>query len=283
MKYTNKVKKSFLVDKDIAIAAAGPELIRILDHCFLFNHERINKTTKAINLTEEEEDTEWYFSKRKEKKFILALCYSFGSQGGFEEIIKFCNATVEDTKEDNSVPLLYVNALLDSIADILQHFRNDDIKEKLVIDIKQIITSQVDNITDEDIEKLEISQLSSLLEKLKHFGSLSENNDKEMEEMMELKLCHKLLRCPNFERRRQGMGNLVKIVNALENITKPQGHSYRWKNKKQYEWLTLEIFLEWIKNEKLIDYVFGEYSHPEIIRKSGELLQKMCKQGLFSK
>ena len=67
MKYTNKVKKSFLVDKDIAIAAAGPELIRILDHCFLFNHERINKTTKAINLIEEEEDTEWYFSKRKDK------------------------------------------------------------------------------------------------------------------------------------------------------------------------------------------------------------------------
>ena len=181
------------------------------------------------------------------------------------------------------MPLLYVNALLESIEDILKDFGNVDKKESLVSDIKQIIISQVDNITDEEVEKLEISQLNNLLEKLKYFGSFSENNDKEMEEMMELKLCHKLLRCPNFERRRQGMGNLVKIANDLENGNKPQNFSYLRKSKKYYEWLTLEISLEWIKDEKLIDYMFGEYSHPEINRKFGEFLQKMCKQGLFLK
>ena len=77
------------------------------------------------------------------------------------------------------------------------------------------------------------------------------------------------------------MENLVKIGNDLENGNKPQNFSYLRKSKKYYEWLTLEISLEWIKDEKLIDYMFGEYSHPEITRKSGEFLQKMCKQGLF--
>jgi len=67
------VKKAFLVDKDVAIAASGFELIKILDHCFFFKHERIIKTTKAINLTEEEKETEWYFSKKKNERFRLAL------------------------------------------------------------------------------------------------------------------------------------------------------------------------------------------------------------------
>lgn len=188
MKFINKVKKAFLVDTNVAIAAAGFELIKILDLCFFFNNERVNKMKKHINLTDDESDTEWYVSKRKDKLFRQALCYSFGSQGGFHEIINFCNATVEDTQEEISVPLIFVNTLLDSISNILEHFRSDEKKESLVIDIKQIITSQVDNITDDDVEKLEISQLNNLLEKLKHFGSLLENNDKEMEEMMELKL-----------------------------------------------------------------------------------------------
>jgi hypothetical protein len=174
--------------------------------------------------------------------------------------------------------------LLDSISDIIGDFKNDEKKESLLLDIKKIITSQVDNITDDDVEKLEITQLNNLLEKLKHFGSLSENNDKEMEEMMELKLGHKLLRCPIFERRRQGMVNLIKIIEDLE---EDENKATRYvgfrKKKKQYEWLTLEHFLNWIKDQKLIDYVFGEYSHPEIIRKSGELLSKMCQMDLFSK
>lgn len=146
----------------------------------------------------------------------MALCYSFGSQGGFEEIINFCNARVEDTSEETTVPLGYVNALLDSISEILKHFRADDRREALIADIKQIITSQVDNITDEDVESLEISQLTNLLQKLKHFGALSDNDDKEMEEMMELTLYHKLVRCPIFKRKRQGMVSLVNIANELD-------------------------------------------------------------------
>lgn len=58
---------------------------------------------------------------------------------------------------------------------------------------------------------------------------------------------------------------------------------YFRRKKKQYEWLTSEYFLGWIKEQKIIDYVYGEYSHPEIIRKSGELLVKMCKYDLFTK
>lgn len=182
-----KVKKGFLVDRDIAISAAGIELIKIIDHCFNV-HERITKATKSINLTEEEEQTSWYFTKKKDKKFKVALSHAFGSQGGFDAIIKFCTSVPLDTIDEKAVPLAYVNALLDSISEIISEFKDHEKKESLLVEIKKIITSQVDNITDDDVEKLEISQLNNLLEKLKHFGSLSENNDKEMEEMMELKL-----------------------------------------------------------------------------------------------
>jgi hypothetical protein len=191
-------------------------------------------------------------------------------------LIRFCTAIPIDTKEDNTIPLVYVNALLDSIVDIIPDFQNQERKEALLTDIKKVITSQVDNITDEDVEKLETSQLNDLLEKLKLFGSMSENSDKEMEEMMELKLCHKLLRCPIFERRRQGMVNLINIIEALEeDETKNNKNRFYNKKKKQYEWLTIDTFLGWVKSKKIIEYVYGEYSHPEIIRKSGELLQKM--------
>lgn len=83
-----KIKKAYLVNPDIAVAAAGQELIQILDICFM-PHDRIVKCTKSLNLTEEEEDTDWYFTKKKDQKFKIALCYSFGSQKGFQEIIDF--------------------------------------------------------------------------------------------------------------------------------------------------------------------------------------------------
>lgn len=175
-----------------------------------------------------------------------------------------------------------MNALLDSLSDIIGDFKNAEIKESLLGEIKKVIISAVENITDADIETLETSQINNLLEKLKLFGSLSENSDKEQEETLELKLCHKLLRCPKFERRRQGMSNLINIIEALEDENKESKYTYFRKKKKQYEWLKIENFLEWIKTAKIIDYVYGEYSHPEIIRKSGELLEKMCQYRLFT-
>lgn len=280
-----KHKKTFLVDVNVAIAASGAELIQILDSCFR-PYQRITKMPKAVKLEGEESESEWYnpISKKKDQRFKVALWYSFGIQGGFDALIRFCTATPIDTKEDNTIPLVYVNALLDSIVDIIPDFQNQEKKEALLTDIKKVITSQVENITDEDVEKLETSQLNDLLEKLKLFGSMSENSDKEMEEMMELKLCHKLLRCPIFERRRQGMVNLINIIEALEeDETKNNKNRFYNKKKKQYEWLTIDTFLEWVKSQKIIEYVYGEYSHPEIIRKSGELLQKMWQNNLFSK
>lgn len=75
MKYyevNRKIKKGYLVDRDIAISAAGIELIKILDYCFNV-HERISKASKSINLTEEEELTSWYFTKKKDRRFKVAL------------------------------------------------------------------------------------------------------------------------------------------------------------------------------------------------------------------
>ena len=171
--------------------------------------------------------------------------------------------------------MIYVNALLESISEILKDFKNDKKKEAIITEIKKIITSQVENITDEDIEKLETNQLNNLIDKLKFFGSLSDASNKEIEETMELTLSYKLLKCPIFERRRQGMKNLINIIESLEEETKDNKYGYFSRKKKKYEWLTTETFLQWIKDNKIIEYVYGEYSHPEIIRKSGELLDKM--------
>lgn len=182
------------------------------------------------------------------------------------------------------MPLVYVNALLDSISTVLKDFKSDEKRESIVTEIKKIITSQVDSITDAEIEKLETTQLNNLVDKLKFFGSLSDVSNKELEETLELTLSFKLLKCPKFERRRQGMINLINIIESLEeDEDKDDRYSYFRKKKKKYEWLTTQTFLEWIKENKIIEYVFGEYSHPEIIRKSGELLVKMCKYELFSK
>jgi hypothetical protein len=278
-----KHKRTYLVDYNVAIAASGNELIGIIDLCFR-SYPRITKMVKSFKFTVEEENTDWYMNKLKQSKFKVALCYAFGKLGGFDAMMKFCHATPLNTKYDTSIPLVFVNALLESISEIIKDFQNDEVRENLLTEIKKIITSQVENITDEDIEKLETSQLNNLLEKLKLFGSMSETSDKEMEEMMELKLCHKLLRCPIFERRRQGMINMINIIEALEeDETKQHRYAFYAKKKKQYEWLTIDAFLQWVKDQKIIEYVYGEYSHPEIIRKSADLLQKMCLNGLFSK
>ena len=282
MRCINKHKKAFLVDTNVAIAAAGSELIGLLDNCFR-NHPRIVKWNKSIKLEDEESESEWYNSKKKDWKFKVGLSYYFGKNGGFDSLIKFCQAVPEDTTLEKTMPLVYVNALLDSIYDIIGEFNSDQKKEDMLKSIKEIITSQIESLTDEDIEKVETSQLNNLLEKLKFFGGMSELSDKQTEETLELTLCYKLLRWTKFERKRQGMLNLISIIDSLEeDESKGSSYLYMKKKKKKYEWLTSQVFLEWIRDQKIIDYVYGEYSHPEIIRKSGDILWKMWKYQLLS-
>lgn len=181
------------------------------------------------------------------------------------------------------MPLIYVNALLDCISEIISDFKSEVKKEDLLTSIKEIITNQIESLTDEDVEKVETSQLNNLLDKLKYFGGLSETTNKQTEETLELTLCYKLLKWTKFERKRQGMLNLILIIESLEEEeNKGMSYLYMRKKKKKYEWLTSQVFLEWIRDQKIIDYVYGEYSHPEIIRKSGEILCKMWKYQLLS-
>ena len=81
-------KRAHMVDKDIAIAAAGTELILILDYCFR-KHDRMLKVSKPLELTEAENETDWYYSKKKDFQSKTALCHAFGTLGGFEAMIRF--------------------------------------------------------------------------------------------------------------------------------------------------------------------------------------------------
>lgn len=81
-------KRSYIEDNNIAVAAAGTELILILDHCFR-KHDRIQKISKSLELTGEESETNWYFTKSKNSNYRIALCHTFGTLGGFDAIIRF--------------------------------------------------------------------------------------------------------------------------------------------------------------------------------------------------
>lgn len=54
-----------------------------------------------------------------------------------------------------------------------------------------------------------------------------------------------------------------------------------YKGLKAPKWLTAESMKNWIIQEKILDIVFGENTHLEIVKRSGCILKFLAKQGAF--
>lgn len=131
---------------------------------------------------------------------------------------------------------------------------------------------------------LETTNLYKLIDELSIYTRLVETTKSAgIKSLQKLRLdfISKLIKIGSFERRRQG---LVELIKLLDDAYKAESQSYMntiYQNQDE-ESFKLDELIEWIKYQKLIRNIFKDSPHIELIRKSQHVLKIMAKKEVLS-
>lgn len=205
----------------------------------------------------------------------------FGIHGGFDKMIEYVGSEPHPTIEQ-------MNQVLYIILTI-REFLIPAVWKDIVKDLQEATVTSMLNITDEELrisQKQDIKHMMSYLESLLE-KTYDETSVGEILENFELGLAYKCLVSPYLEKRINGLSEIInKISQAKMKDYNEQKYSSSFIYKSSGEcskWLTSSYLLEWVDKKDIIGVLFGSSSHPELIKRSHELIRFLYTNNRFSR
>ena len=103
----------------------------------------------------------------------------------------------------------------------------------------------------------------------------SKNEILKIFEEIDLNLAFKFLISPYLEKKLKGINEIKEISDKIEKSCYIMGFD------KSSQYLTPELFIEWIIKNKVIELLIGDSLHIEIIKRCHDIIKFMCKYGHF--
>lgn len=132
-----------------------------------------------------------------------------------------------------------------------------------------LILETLESVSDEelrDVRHMDFMQIISAIESLSN-RLRNPSDTAQLCRKLVLNVTMRLLKCPFIERRLESLQFIANICsNRRRNVNEP-GH-----------FVTTEYLMQWMEKYKIFDLIFGEESHPQVIRKSVGIVQFMCQR-----
>lgn len=152
---------------------------------------------------------------------------------------------------------------------------------KFIESIKNALIERLDNLTENEMKELDKDIIKRTIYILKSYISISDSdNANQIAEVYELKIAQKYLRCPFFEKKVRGINDLKDIFFKVKNKEKSRSQLEQM-NLEATKWLTFERYAKWIVDEKIVEFIFQENPHVELIKRSLEILYILTMQEQF--
>ena len=159
---------------------------------------------------------------------------------------------------------------LQSVFDI----SDKNFSQKFAEDVCFALNYRLDYLSDSEIKELDKDILRGIIEVQKEYMVVIMPSEADKTaELRELQIAQKYLRCPFFEKRVRGINELKEIYYKVNNST------MKGRNNDQYQytkWLNFEKYSQWITSEKIIDFIFMENPHVELIKRSTEIMRLLA-------
>lgn len=194
--------------------------------------------------------------------------------GGLISLIRhFTVPTIEvEQKELFWIPYQCLDLLLKLTKCLIQYL-NKTLQEEIVTCLKNEIIKRFNNLSEKEIKDLDKEFLMKVLNDCKVIlgGFLDNTTLYEIIENLELDLAYKFLVSQYFEKRLKGINSINEIAERIEFTQK-----YGRNNESFYinmpkisicKYLNSEIFLNWIKEKKIIEILLGDSIHIEILKR----------------
>ena len=130
-----------------------------------------------------------------------------------------------------------------------------------------------ENFTDSEIKEVHLDELKTLIKLMSTFKSYSSGCDRhEVQELYELEIAKRFLMCPYFEKRIKGMKEFKFIQEKVLNGFYRNQQERRQTGQDFAKFLDMKGFSNWIIKNKVIDFIFKDAPHSELIKRSSYIL-----------
>lgn len=204
---------------------------------------------------------------------MLSLVNKFGELGGFvklQDLIK-----IGATGTDFRCPVTITSWALQTFTKL----QEIGVKASVILEISKNVASHVEerlkpeNLPDTEIKEVHLEELKLLIRLMAHFKSCAEDCDRHrVVELYGLEIAKRFLTCPYFENRIKGMKEFKLIQEKVLNRVTRTPQDCRQLGQDYAKFLDLRIFSDWVHENKVIDFIFKENPHSELIKRSYSIL-----------
>ena len=202
----------------------------------------------------------------------------FGVMGGFKQLLLFLKA-------DPKPALGLINKALVAFDEVSEHVQrqiwNEMTQEAVEAAIQSVLESSEEEIR--TFTKAEVQNLVKVLESLTERYLKDENSQHgEKVELFRLDLALKCIKSPYLERRIHGLMDIIEIIDTSK-LKEDELTRYHYIYYPHQSWLSSARLIEWLQAHNLLDIIFGEKSHPELVKRSGALLKLLYRKDMFTR
>lgn len=213
----------------------------------------------------------------EEYGLLLSLAGKFGELGGFDKMVEL----FQEGKRGEGFKCP-VHLLSQSIKTTVK-LRDVGFKDKVVDEIHEKVRKSVffslkqENFKDSEIKDTSLEDLKFLI-RLLSFLSPSQEERFQIQEVYELEMSKRFLMCPFFEKRIRGIKEFKYIQEKILNRhLRPQvDQNNRPIRYEITKYLDEATFSKWMIDNKVIDFIFEENPHQELIKRSQSILSLMA-------
>lgn len=289
----------YIVDENIAVTKCLPEFTEILKTIFCLNPRCLRYYLKYDRAPAElktdvckpfqERDFEMQRMKMEDLQFDEArelmmkpdeldfgLFYEFldyfQQLEGFDALTKALKCVVP-FEDRATLPLELIPQLTTpykNCAGVL----NPEYTKKMCEELQSVIIGRLENMTDDEMKDIDKTVTNNIVDELREFLYLGidPNIVDEKLESIKLSMALRFLKSTNMKKRLNGINEVKHIIEMTSGFMRP-GIPQDFDSPRRARWLKPEYLCKWIKDNDLIEYLLGETSHIEVIKRSTTVLK----------
>ena len=255
------------------------------------SEEYAGKDIKKIWTADKKEEPTETFTVRREREHSKLLCQlvnKFGELGGIRAWIEAFTYCRED--EENNVnsmqlpPFRLMETLVKTLSNIYTYL-NKDISEGLMPSIKDAIVRRLCCIPDRELKELDRDDLTKFIGKSQILLVQYYSRDEvyEITENAELSLDLRFLTCAFLEKRLRGITRIKEFAEKIDGYEQSSKYMSQVGNghspSKQAKHISAKTLIEWMSQNKIFEFIFGDSIHIELIKRTHDILKFIANHG----
>ena len=157
---------------------------------------------------------------------------------------------------------------------------NKEYAKEMCTEIQDIVLERLENMDDDEMKDIDRTTISNMLTEFKGFLCIGIDDEDSVDQKLEsvkLSMALRFLKSSNMKKRLNGINQIKSIIEFTERSSSSSDHMRRhWQDDdspRVSRWLKPEYLCNWLLENQLLEYILGENSHVEVVKRSTSVLK----------